>query len=491
MNIEGDSVFNMPSEEDETPQLYSLVINGSEDDQPTVRISGPAAIPLTEFNITNIHVKGNIEVTCGEDTDFRFHLENVRLGEEKAVRAHNISKCATILVNITDTIITNSLVLLGSIQSSQILLDNVNIVGSRVGRKEGTGTGVAIELPEEGKHFITVHNCTFEQLYQNLDLDKPRGALSLFSGKADSEVQMAIVRCTFVNNTRAIDASLYGTNEIEIDSCLFDGNAASGSGGAIRFTQTKRTGLGAFTELQPTRIRIADSHFQNNMAFQSNIYDEDHVYYQTRSPGSGGAIFVFLTAQKAYDHKDGIVWIEGCTFKNNSAAVQGGTVFVNPDISTYLGNLYMERSSSRLHPKFGDIIYSSCNMTLENVSVNVGFTDGHTPIISYQASNPSLARLLATNTTLVCPAGHWGEQLNTSSLVASLGIEALQLYCRACSLGEYSLNISEIQVRKIMRSNSSIIKSYKFRCVIEVFVFQINLTLNFTSSLRRFTIGMP
>ena len=85
-------------------------------------------------------------------------------------------------------------------------------------------------------------------------------------------------------------------------------------------------------------------------------------------------------------------------------------------------------------------------MTMENMTIDVRYTDGHTPIISYQASNPSLARLLASNTTLTCPSGHWGEQLNTSSLVTTLGIEALQLYCRACGLGEYSLSISEIQV---------------------------------------------
>ena len=76
-----------------------------------------------------------------------------------------------------------------------------------------------------------------------------------------------------------------------------------------------------------------------------------------RSPGSGGALFVFLTAKKAYDHKDGVVWIERCHFSRNSAAVQGGTIFINPDISTYLGHSSIENMESQIHPKFGDLIY--------------------------------------------------------------------------------------------------------------------------------------
>ena len=102
------------------------------------------------------------------------------------------------------------------------------------------------------------------------------------TGQAENEVKLTISHSRFINNTRGFDASLYGTNEIEISGCDFINNAANGSGGAVRFTQTKRTGLGAFTELQPTRIRIKDCTFTKNMAYGSDIYDEQHVYYQTR-----------------------------------------------------------------------------------------------------------------------------------------------------------------------------------------------------------------
>lgn len=454
INIEGHTADVFTLSQDTSVLVNSIIIRGPRDGGstglPTLVIPGSVErISRKELNITDLNIRGNISTSCGGQT-FRLHLENVIIGDLNFTSVIHFWDCTAFYFGLVDSLLLRSLVRFDASESTLLVMTNTTILGLNSSLTT-EDTGVHIAVTREGKHVFELTNSTFKNLYHNLGTEKPSAAFALSVEKSGSQVKLTIDGCYFFSNHRAIDLSLYGTSEIYIVDTNFTNNIANGSGGAVRFTQTRGTGLGAFTELQPTRIHIGSTVFLNNMASGPANYSESDVYYQTRSPPSGGAIYVFLNAAKSYDHKAGIVWVTGCTFSNNSAQIQGGTLFVNPGISTLVNDSTMVTAhSEHIRPKFGSAIYGSCNMTLQNVRMQVDYTDGHTSILSYQASDPSSARLLALDFSMECPIGHWAEQLNTSSLVADGGIEELQLFCRACSLGQYSLSKSTIQVRELL-----------------------------------------
>ena len=88
----------------------------------------------------------------------------------------------TVAINISDSVITNSLLRYDGIRASTILIDDVTFEGG-VLTGNNRETGVALEFQEEGKHNIIINECTFKNLGHMKDLSKPSAALTLFSGR--------------------------------------------------------------------------------------------------------------------------------------------------------------------------------------------------------------------------------------------------------------------------------------------------------------------
>ena len=64
---------------------------------------------------------------------------------------------------------------------------------------------------------------------------------------------------------------------------------------------------------------------------------------QTRSPGSGGAIYVSVAVPSPFN-RDGLVSIRDTTFIGNWARIRGGTIHLSADISTEVKGTTIENS---------------------------------------------------------------------------------------------------------------------------------------------------
>lgn len=326
-------------------------------------------------------------------------------------------------------------------------LDNKTAISSKIQRSQNY-TGIHAYYPNTGStHSLRIIQCNFTGLYQRRGSSNPLGGVTVYNVKPDSTVKIQFRDCVFKLNERAIDLSVKGDVDVLVLRCQFHNNFGNGSGGAVRMTGTMQTGLNARSDVKKAKLNVTDSVFRGNFAELSSLYNAtSDKYYQTRSPGSGGAIFVFVIVPSQLP-KDGIVVVDKSQFHNNSGDVQGGTIFINPEISTSVTSCNFSNTITNVRPKFGDVIYSTCNMTIADCEIHVQTTDGTTPLLSYQASDASNYRLLIQNVSLNCPMGHWVEQLNTSSFaqVGGAALETLQVYCRGCQISEYSLNISSVQ----------------------------------------------
>ena len=326
------------------------------------------------------------------------------------------------------------------------VLDGNTVLTSSIER-DLQKTGIRAYFPSKNsRHVLDITGCSFKGLHQHLGTDKPVAGVTVYNVKTDSVVKLTVRDSVFESNERALDLSLKGDCDVTILSSKFYGNFGNGSGGALRLTATLQSGLAARSNVFRANILIQNCEFSHNFAQTSSMYDiTDDVYYQTRSPGSGGAIYVYLIVPSQL-LKDGLVDIQNSTFHNNTGDVQGGTIFVNPEISTSIMHCNFTNTRLTWRPRFGDLLYASCNMSMLHNAIYVETTDGTTPVLSYQAADAANYRLLLENLTLQCPTGHWVEQLNTTSFVTgSTGaLDTLQVYCRGCNTDQYSLNISKV-----------------------------------------------
>lgn len=327
------------------------------------------------------------------------------------------------------------------------VLDNTTAISSRAARLFNV-TGLHAYFPSrDSRHSLEIYNSSFTGLYQRLGEDWPHGAVTVLNVKQDSIVKVHIQDSYFGFNERAIDLSIKGDVNVKVVNTEFRNNFGNGSGGAVRVTATLTAGLGSRSTITKLNLNISNSVFRNNFADTSMLYNvTTDQYFQTRSPGSGGAIYVFVIAPSQLS-KDGIIIIENSQFYNNTGDVQGGSIFVNPGISTLIQYCDIHNTQlPNMRPKFGDVLYATCNMTLKHSKIFVDSTNGNVPIVSYQAADASNYRLSIENVTLNCPTGHWVDQLNTTSFaqVQGAALETLQVYCRGCQNTEYSLNISSV-----------------------------------------------
>ena len=393
------------------------------------------------------------------------HLKNVLFGSDSAFNTIKTSDCSSLVAYFRRVTMVRPMVTLQAMTSSEIRIRNcsfsvnateeVQTVQKILSRKrrevsvsdDDTG-GILIDYPlQGGKHSLDVINTTITGLKRVINRLHPVGALSIFARKTKTDAKIRVINSTFILNHRAIDFSLKGLVDVRIVNSTFLNNSAEGSGGALRFSASLQGGIGSEAKVEKTKIYITHSTFRNNFANRTDYYNTSDLYYQTRSPGSGGAIYVFIIAPSQL-HQDGLVSIVNSSFSGNNAVAKGGTFYVNRDISTEIINCSFANSKEEYRPKVGDIIHASCNMTLANIDLDVARTDSSSAVISYHASDPSNSRLFVQSSNLTCPSSHKLEQLTTTSLYKANGIESLQMFCRICPEDHYSLNTTKVYMNE-------------------------------------------
>ena len=126
---------------------------------------------------------------------------------------------------------------------------------------------------------------------------------------------------------------LHDTGYVEIENCEFSNNYATGSGGAIAFLEGI-TGL------------VKDCLFQDNLAASPQFIDV------------GGAVFI-----TAYDNN---ITFENCSFKQNTAQLDGGAIYSASDINVTGCLFYGNMNSPNPYSGGGAIAVAQANLNVLN-----------------------------------------------------------------------------------------------------------------------------
>jgi len=261
--------------------------------RPALVLDGNLTVSgLWKLNIYNVNLYGSFRTNCSLGT-FTFNLDNVNVNASK--EGFVIRKCNHLVINVTQSTFTSALLEFTSFVTTDALFVDSTFVKLASNDTESYNAGLLARMPKrQGKHKIQISGCTFVGVRQNFDINLPSAALGIITSKEDTELQLSVENSNFTANARAIDLSLKGISEVEIRANVFRGNSGDGSGGAIRVTATLQKGVGSLSTVKRAAINVVNCTFEHNTASTSSRYNEKDVYYQTRSPGSGGALFVHL-----------------------------------------------------------------------------------------------------------------------------------------------------------------------------------------------------
>ena len=406
---------NFPDWETEYPQLNRSL-------RPTISVNGRATDSLLGLYWSDVNIQGEDIIIGKSDT-------------QPSVPLHFL---------ITDISWTGSESATGS--SCYITRDwlMVDIIRSDVKRYN-------FELTSSISAAITVSDSYWYNAYLNRSsfLDNPIGVIAVKIVSDSHVLNMDISNTIFTNSTRAIDLSLKGTSTISIHNCSFTNLIGLGSGGALRFTNAKEPGWGQFTKLKHTDITIIHCNFANNFADTHAEYPDSHVYYSSRAPGSGGAIYVFITAASLLP-SDGHLIISHSTFVNNTALEQGGTLFIGWGVMADILHCTFSNTLTNIRPKIGGIFHGLSSVNIRHSTFTVMTSDSTTPELYYQASDVESTPLSIENLELNCPSGFLTGNMRSDSRSLSGGLETLQLYCRMCPREEYTLETSTLTITSQM-----------------------------------------
>ena len=395
---------------------------------PTITLTSTTKIALNYLTVEKVNVIGSLNVTCASKT-LQINLLNALFGTREESHHLNVYGCTMVLLDVHNTTFINTLMSVVVFNISQISISDSIFEGNMSqadALKVTADTGLVIDMMgRNGRHSIVIQTSVFENCGLIPTVDNPSGALVVVSRRDTNQLKLSITDSVFDSNNRAVDISLKGTSDTVFMNNQFLHNVANGSGGAVRFTATADPGFGSLTTLDHTSIIIFNCTFDSNRVFKSETYQPTDMYYASRSPSNGGALYVNLNVQSPLDY-DGLVVINSCTFINNSADMQGGVIYLDSGISARLTDCRIENEFPVNHPRFGEILRASNNITIESVSIR-SLTTSEAPIIFYEASNSYDYRLLIANVSLQCPAGHRIQLINTSSVASVEGVSTLQV----------------------------------------------------------------
>lgn len=226
-----------------------------------------------------------------------------------------------------------------------------------------------------------------------------------------------ITDCVFVNN-RAMHAGaallLLGSpwSEMIIYRSVFEGNAAG------------------FYRIDKVRHHKDTFRIDRNEVTIESVCCKGVVAFV----GKGGAIRLQRSKLTVVD----------CLFRNNTARLLGGSLFVDREGTLAIVRSELENSATDEHSLEGDLLYSNGFVTIESARIRVLTANSHVTIVHHSGTHWSFD---VASISVQCPIGYRLRVTNTSAYqVTTLGLQRsfkldqLSYYCEPCARNKYSLD---------------------------------------------------
>ncbi len=197
-----------------------------------------------------------------------------------------------------------------------------------------------------------------------------------------------------------------------VDNCTFESNAAG------NFRPEKILAYGNSFQVSGDEVRIRSSCCKGVISFV----------------GKGGAIRV----------QRGGLTLNSSTFKNNTARLLGGALFVDKEGRLDMEDTYFENSPDGQHAMQGDLLYSDGLVTLRSAKMFLHTAMNHIAVVRHSGNHWSIE---VRDVFVQCPIGNRLRVTNTSAygvdrygLRRSHKMDQLSYFCESCPRNKYSLD---------------------------------------------------
>lgn len=255
-----------------------------------------------------------------------------------------------------------------------------------------------------------------------------------------SNVTAFVDNCEFRNNERGLTfiGPFIWTN---VSSSTFSDNIAMHAGAGILyltdpntpgFVQNSTFDTNSAGSFRPGPVKAYKESFEvigDEVRIHSNCCKGIISFV-----GKGGAIRI----------QRGILTLTDCTFKNNTARLLGGAVFVDRESSLTVENTLMENSPIFKHSMQGDLVYSNGQVTVRSARLVILTAENHVAMVRHSGDHWSIEVM---DVSIFCPVGYRLRVTNTSAYgVTAIGLrrsykmDQLSYFCESCPRNRYSLD---------------------------------------------------
>ena len=255
-----------------------------------------------------------------------------------------------------------------------------------------------------------------------------------------SRVTVVASNTKFFNNERGL-TFIGPFDYVNVTSCEFVDNIAMHAGAGILYLTDVKTP--SYVTNCTFQTNAAGSYRPDKViayedAFQVSV-DEVRIHSNCCKGvisfvGKGGAIRV----------QRGNLTLIDCSFRNNTARLLGGAVFVDRESSLYVENILFENSPIDHHALQGDLIYSNGQVTIKSARLSVLTAKNHVAVVRHSGDHWSIE---VTDVSIQCPIGYRLRVTNTSAygvtpigLRRSYKLDQLSYFCESCPRNKYSLD---------------------------------------------------
>ena len=264
--------------------------------------------------------------------------------------------------------------------------------------------------------------------------------VNLATDNTESNVTASVDNCIFRDNERGL-TFIGPFISTKVSNCAFNDNIAMHAGAGILYLTNVATpsfvenstfdtnSAGAF---RPGPVKNYQESFQvigDEVRIHSNCCKGIISFV-----GKGGAIRT---------HR-GNLTIMDCTFRNNTARLLGGAVFVDRGCKLTVDHAVMENSPIYQHATQGDLIYSNGMVAIYSIRLVILSAQNHVAVVRHSGDHWSIEVM---DISIVCPVGYRLRVTNTSAYgVTNIGLrrsykmDQLSYFCESCPRNKYSLD---------------------------------------------------
>jgi len=256
---------------------------------------------------------------------------------------------------------------------------------------------------------------------------------------APSEVIVIVDKCTFHNNERGL-TFIGPFKVVNVTSSTFRDNIAMHAGAGILFLADPIS-----------TIYVIDSVFERNAA--GSFHQEKVKNHTSSFQINGDEVKIQSVCSKgvvAFVGKGGAIRIQrgrlviiDSQFRNNTARLLGGAVYVERESFLTVDGVYFENSVADEHSLEGDLVYSNGEVVIKSAKLVILSAQNHVALFHHSGTHWSLE---ITQISVRCPGGHRLRMTNTSAYgVTSIGLrrshklDQLSYFCESCPRNKYSL----------------------------------------------------